>query len=168
MKKFLAFVFVGLLVCSGAWAATIGITVNVASKLEVSVDSLDSVTWIIPLNNSGVAIDTPAQGSLTIKSSKSSYNVIFSSGNNGVISYGSNNIAYKIKVDTSGWTDGVLSNELSSYTQLTTLGKKIVFKSKTPTAGKTFNIGFNIEAYTDYYIDGDYTDTITITIATGA
>jgi hypothetical protein len=56
---------------------------------------------------------------------------------------------------------------LSGYTQLTE-GKKIVFQSKTPTAGKTFNIGFNIAAYTDYYVDGAYTDTITITIATGA
>ena len=164
MKKFLAFVFVGLIVCSGAWAATIGITVNVAEKLEASVDA---ATWTIALDNSGAAIDLPAKGSLTVKSSKSSYKVTFSSAKNGVISDGSHDIVYKIKVDTTGWAAGVDSNELSSYTQLTS-GKKIVFKSKTPTEGKTFNIGFNIEAYTDYYVDGAYTDTITITIATGA
>jgi hypothetical protein len=72
-------------------------------------------------------------------------------------------IPYKIKVDTAGW-NGVATNNLNSYTQL--IGAKtIVFNKKTPTAGKTFNIGFNIEAYTDYYIDGEYTDTLTISIA---
>jgi len=164
MKKFLAFVFVGLIVCSGAWAATIGITVNVASKLEASVDA---ATWTIALDNTGTAIDNSAQGQLTVKSSKSSYNVSFSSTNSGYLVNGTNSILYMIKVDTTGWAAGVYSNELSGYTQLTE-GKKIVFQSKTPTAGKTFNIGFNIAAYTDYYVDGAYTDTITITIATGA
>ncbi|HNV36814.1 MAG TPA: hypothetical protein PKL79_07320, partial [Rectinema sp.] len=74
-------------------------------------------------------------------------------------------IPYKIKVDTAEW-NGVETNNLSTYKQLTAEETKtIVFKKKTPTDGKTFNIGFNIAAYTEYYIDGAYTDTITIGIS---
>jgi hypothetical protein len=160
MKKFFAILIVGLLASTAAWGATIGITVNAASKLDVSVDQS---TWTIALDNSGTAIDVANQGAFTVKSSKSAYTVSFASGNNGTLINGSNSIPYKVKVDTASWS-GVATNNLSSYTQLTA-AKTIVFQSRTPTAGKTFAIGFNIEAYTDYYVDGAYTDTITISIA---
>lgn len=165
MKKFFVFLIIGLVAGSAAWGATIGITVNAASKLEVSAGS-DPVTWTIALDNSGTAIDLPTQGQLTVKASKSAYTVTFTSANSGTLNNGSNTIPYKVKVDTSAWTTGVATNNLSSYTQLTASAvKTIVFQSRTPTVGKTFAIGFNIEAYTDYYVDGAYTDTITIAIA---
>ena len=161
MKKFSLFVVMGVLAASVAWGATIDITANVAAKLEVSVGAS---TWTIALDNSGTAIQNDAQGTFTVKASKSSYTVSFTSTNSGVLKNGTETIPYNIKADTSTWTDGVLTNNLSSYTQLTA-AKTIAFKKKTPTAGKTFNIGFNIPAYTDYYIDGAYTDTLTITVA---
>jgi len=161
MKKLFAFLIVGLVASGAAWGTTIGVTVNAAAKLEVSVDT---ASWTIALDNSGTAIDVANQGQLTVKSSKSAYTVTFSSTNNGTLVSGSNTIPYRIKVDTSGWTTGVATNNLSSYTQLTS-AKAIVFQLRTPTSGKTFAIGFNVEAYTDYYVDGAYTDTITISIA---
>jgi len=161
MKKFVVFLVVGLVAGSLAWSATIGITVNAAQKLEVTVDA---ATWTIALDNTGTAIDVPNQGQLTVKSSKASYTVTFTSTNSGTLNYGSYSIPYKIKVDTTSWAAGVATNNLASYTQLSS-AKTIVFQLKTPTAGKTFPIGFNIEAYTDYYVDGAYTDTITISIA---
>jgi len=72
MKKFLVFLIVGLLASSAAWGATIAITANAASKLEVSVDS---DTWTIALDNTGAAYEDAGQGALTVKSSKSAYTV---------------------------------------------------------------------------------------------
>lgn len=161
MKKLVMSLVIGVVVAGFAWSATIGITVNAASILTVSVDS---PSWTIELDNSGSAINNSNQGQLTVKSSKASYTVTFTSTNSGTLNNGSYTIPYKVKVDTSGWTSGVATNNLSSYTQLST-AKTIVFQSKTPVDGKTFAIGFNIEAYTDYYVDGAYTDTITISIA---
>ncbi len=160
MKKFSLFVVMGVLAASVAWGATIDITANVTQKLEVSVGAS---TWTITLDNSGTAIQNDTQGAFTVKASKSSYTVSFTSTNSGVLKNGTETIPYKIKVDTTGWTDGVQTNNLSAYTQLTT-AKTIAFKKRTPTAGKTFDIGFNIEAYTDYYVDGAYTDTLTIAV----
>jgi len=161
MKKSFLLVLIGILAASMAWGATINITANVSQILDVSVDES---TWTIPLDNSGTAITNASQGILTVKASKSNYTVTFSSTNSGALKNGTEAIPYKIQVNTSAWTEGVQTNNLSSYTQL--IGAKtIVFNKKTPTAGKTFNIGFNIEAYTDYYIDGEYTDTLTISIA---
>ncbi len=160
MKKLVSVLFALALIAGSAWAASIGITVNAATKLEVSVNS---ATWTIALDNSGTAITNDSQGTLTVKSSKSAYTVTFTSSNSGTLVSGSNTIPYKVKVDTSGWAAGVQTNNLSSYTQLTS-DKTIVFKARTPIAGKDFPIGFNIEAYTDYYVDGAYTDTITISI----
>lgn len=161
MKKFVVFLVIGLVAGSLAWSATIGITVNAAQKLEVTVDA---ATWTIALDNTGTAIDVPNQGQLTVKSSKASYTVTFTSTNGGTLNNGSYTMPYKVKVDTSSWVAGVATNNLSSYTQLTS-AKTIIFQLRTPTAGKTFPIGFNIEAYADYYVDGAYTDTITISIA---
>lgn len=161
MKKCLLFLVIALTAGSLAWSAQIGITVNAALKLEVTVDSS---TWTIPLDNTGTAIDLSNQGLLTVKSSKASYTVTFTSANGGTLNNGSYTIPYKIKVDTTSWSAGVATNNLSSYTQLTS-GKTIVFQLRTPIAGKIFPIGFNIEAYTDYFVDGAYTDTITISIA---
>jgi len=128
--------------------------------------SVDVGTWTIALDNTGTAIQNDAQGVLTVKASKSNYTVTFTSTNSGFLKNGTETIPYKIKVNTSGWTDGVQTNNLSAYTQLTDAATKtIVFKKRTPTIGKAFDIGFNIEAYTEYYADGAYTDTLTITIA---
>jgi len=161
MKKLVVVLVLAIVAGSAAWGATLGITVNAAAKLDVTVDA---ATWTIPLDNSGTQIQTDAQGSLTVLSSKSSYTVTFTSTNGGTLVNGTNTIAYYIKVDTSSWSAGVTSNALSTYTQLTA-AKTIVFQSKTPTAGKSFPIGFQIPTYTDYYVDGAYTATITISIA---
>ncbi len=161
MKKLVVVLIIAVIAGSAAWGATLGITVNAAAKLDVTVDS---ATWTIALDNTGTQIQADTQGSLTVLSSKSSYTVSFTSTNGGTLVNGTNSIAYYIKVDTSSWTAGVTSNALSSYTQLSST-KTIVFQSKTPTAGKSFPIGFQIPAYTDYYVDGAYTATITISIA---
>jgi len=79
---------------------------------------------------------------------------------NGALSNGTETIPYLIKVNTAGWS-GVETNNLIAYTQLT-VAKTIVFDERTPVLGKTFDIGFKIAAYTEYYVDGAYTDTITI------
>ena len=161
MKKPFLLVLIGILAASMAWGATINITANVSQILDVSVDAS---TWTIPLDNSGTAITNASQGILTVKASKSNYTVTFSSTNSGALKNGTEAIPYKIQVNTSAWTEGVQTNNLSSYTQLTT-PQTIVFKKKTPTAGKTFGIDFNIEAYTEYYVDGLYTDTLGITVS---
>ena len=160
MKKFFLLAVIGILAASTAWGATIAINATVASKLEVSVDA---ETWVIALDNTGTAIQTDDQGVLTVKASKSSYTVTFASTNSGVLKNGTETIPYKIMVDTTGWNEGVQTNNLSAYTQLAT-SKTIVFKKRTPTAGKAFDIGFKIEAYNEYYADGAYTDTLNITI----
>jgi len=162
MKKPFLLVLIGILAASMAWGATINITANVSQILDVSVDPS---TWTIPLDNSGTAITNASQGILTVKASKSNYTVTFSSTNSGALKNGIEAIPYKIKVDTAGW-NGVETNNLSTYKQLTAEETKtIVFKKKTPTDGKTFNIGFKIEAYSEYYVDGEYSDTITISIS---
>ena len=162
MKKSFLLVLIGILAASMAWGnATVLINATVTEKFEVTA----TTPWTITLDNSGTAITNASQGILTVKASKSNYTVTFSSTNSGALKNGGTEaIPYKIQVNTSAWTEGVQTNNLSSYTQLTT-PQTIVFNKKTPTAGKTFNIGFNIEAYTDYYIDGEYTDTLTISIA---
>ena len=162
MKKSFLLVLIGILAASMAWGnATVLINATVTEKFEVTA----TTPWTITLDNSGEVIQHDAQGTLTVKASKSNYTVTFSSTNSGALKNGTDEaIPYKIQVNTSAWTEGVQTNNLSSYTQLTG-AKTIVFNKKTPTAGKTFNIGFNIEAYTDYYIDGEYTDTLTISIA---
>ena len=161
MKKSFLLVLIGILAASMAWGnATVLINATVTEKFEVTA----TTPWTITLDNSGTAITNASQGILTVKASKSNYTVTFSSTNSGALKNGTEAIPYKIQVNTSAWTEGVQTNNLSSYTQLTT-PQTIVFNKKTPTAGKTFNIGFNIEAYTDYYIDGEYTDTLTISIA---
>ena len=164
MKKFVVFLIVGLLASSAAWGATINVTATVAQILDVAVDSN---TWPITVNNDGLAIVNGTQGVLTVTSSKKNYTVTFSSENNGrllISGGGSETIPYYVKVNTAGW-EGVETNNLSNYTQLTTAGITIVFNKRTPVLGKTFNIGFNIPAYTEYYVDGTYTDIITISIA---
>jgi len=161
MKKSFLLVLIGILAASMAWGATINITANVTQVLEVSVDA---DTWTIAMDNEGGEILDDTQGVLTVKASKSNYTVTFSSGHSGTLVSGSETIPYFIKVDTTGWIEGVQTNNLSSYTQLTT-AKTIVFKKRTPTAGKAFDIGFNILEYTDYYVDGAYSDTLTISIA---
>jgi hypothetical protein len=73
-------------------------------------------------------------------------------------------IPYLIKVDTTGWSSGVSTNNLSDYVQLTT-SKTIVFSARTPVTGKSFPISFKIDGYTDYYENGAYTATLTIGIS---
>lgn len=161
MKKLVVVLLIAIVAVAMSWGATLGITVNAAAKLEVSVNT---AAWTIDLTNDGTLIQNDAQGVLTVKSSKASYTVTFTSANSGTLNYSTYTMPYYIKVDTSGWSAGVATNNLSSYTQLTA-GKTIVFQLKTPTAGQTFNIGFQVAAYTDYYVDGAYTDTVTISIA---
>ena len=166
MKKFVVFLIVGLLASSAAWGATISINATVTSIMDVSVDQ---PTWPITVNNDGVAIENDPQGVLTVKSSKRNYTVTFISSHNGSLLIndgGTETIPYQVKVvctDTA-WT-GVAENNLSGYTTLTTAGVTIVFNKRTPVGGKTFDIGFYIPAYTEYYVEGTYTDTITISIA---
>jgi len=162
MKKFIVFLIVGLLASSAAWGATINVTATVAEILVVAVDSN---TWPITINNDGAEVDNDSQGVLTVTSSKKNYTVTFISANGGALSNGTETIPYKVKVvctDTS-WT-GVATNDLSGYTTLTTAGVTIIFNKRTPVLGKTFDIGFYTPAYTEYYVDGTYTDTITISI----
>lgn len=166
MKKFVVFLIVGLLASSAAWGATttgININATVGSIMDVSVSSSE---WAITVNNDGLAIENDPQATLTVKSSKRNYTVKFSSLHNGSLIIndgGTESIPYSIKVDTAGWS-GIDTNNLSSYTPLTTAGVTIKFDEKTPVAGKTFDIGFKIGTYNDYYVDGVYTDTITISI----
>ena len=161
MKKSFLLVLIGILAASTAWGARITINATVASKLIVDVNA---TAWAVTLDNEGGAILDDTQGVLTVKASKSSYTVTFQSAHSGVLLNETESIPYLIKVDTSGWNEGVQTNNLSSYTQLTT-AKTIVFKKRTPTVGKAFDIGFNIAAYTEYYVDGAYSDTITIGIS---
>jgi len=164
MKKFLAFVFVGLLVCSGAWAANVTITATATQVLSVATGS---TTWSVTLDNTGTALVSPVD-SLTVKSSKHAYTVTFSSSDAGQLKMTSGTdsyyIPYLIKVDTTGWSSGVTTNNLSDYVQLAT-GKTIVFSARTPVAGKSFPISFKINEYADYYENGDYSATLTIGIS---
>ena len=165
MKKFLAFVFVGLLVCSGAWAANVTITATASQVLSVATGS---TTWSVTLDNTGTALDVSPVDSLTVKSSKHAYTVTFSSSDAGQLKMTSGTdsyyIPYLIKVDTTGWSSGVTTNNLSDYVQLAT-SKTIVFSARTPVAGKSFPISFKINDYADYYEDGPYTATLTIGIS---
>ena len=160
MKKLLAFVFVGLLVCSGAWAAEV--TINAKASQVLSVATANA-TWSVTLDNTGAETVSPVD-SLTVKSSKHAYTVTFSSTDSGQLKMDSYYIPYLIKVDTTGWSSGVSTNNLSDYVQLTT-SKTIVFSARTPVAGKIFPISFKINEYTDYYENGDYSATLTIGIS---
>jgi len=166
MKKILTFVFVGLLVCSGAWAAQV--TINATATQVLSVET-GNATWSVTLDNSGAALTVSPVDNLTVKSSKHAYTVTFSSSDAGQLKMTSGTesyyIPYLIKVDTAGWVSGVSTNNLSDYVQLDT-GKTIVFTARTPVAGKSFPISFKINGYTDYYENGeDYSATLTIGIS---
>jgi len=165
MKKFLAFVFVGLLVCSGAWAAQVTINATASQVLSVATGS---PAWSVTLDNTGTAVTASPVDNLTVKSSKRAYTVTFSSTDAGKLKMTSGTesyyIPYLIKVDTTEWGSGVSTNNLSDYVQLDT-GKTIVFTARTPVAGKSFPISFKINEYTDYYENGDYSATLTIGIS---
>jgi len=165
MKKLLAFVFVGLIVCSGAWAAQV--TINATASQVLSVATANA-TWSVTLDNTGTAVTVSPVDNLTVKSSKRAYTVTFSSTDAGKLKMTSGTdsyyIPYLIKVDTTGWSSGVTTNNLSDYVQLAT-GKTIVFSARTPVAGKSFPISFKINEYDDYYEDGDYSATLTIGIS---
>ena len=164
MKKLLAFVFVGLLVCSGAWAANVTITATASQVLSVATGS---PAWSVTLDNTGTAVTASPVDNLTVKSSKRAYTVTFSSTDAGKLKMTSGTesyyIPYLIKVDTKGW-GGVSTNNLSDYVQLTT-SKTIVFSARTPVTGKSFPISFKINEYTDYYENGNYSATLTIGIS---
>jgi len=94
--------------------------------------------------------------------------VSFSSSDNGnlkmTVSGTDYLIPYKIKVDTSSWSEGVDTNDLDTYVQLNG-AKKIVFIKRTPAVGKVFPIGIQIPEYlNEIYEDGTYTATLTIGI----
>ncbi|MEN6500716.1 MAG: hypothetical protein ABFC65_09295 [Rectinema sp.] len=170
MKKFVVFLIVGLLASSAAWGATsAGITIeaNVAQILDVSPDPL--TTWEFGIDNSGNAAEFQNVGTLTVKSSTETYIVTFSSANGGMLKKNEtdNPISYNVKAGLTSayaqWT-GIYNNALDTYVQLSA-PKTILFSQKTPKDGVEFNISFNIEAYTEFYVDGVYTDTITISIA---
>ena len=165
MKKFLAFVFVGLLVCSGAWAAQVTINATASQVLSVATGS---PAWSVTLDNTGTAVTASPVDNLTVKSSKHAYTVTFSSTDAGKLKMTSGTesyyIPYLIKVDTTEWGSGVSTNNLSDYVQLDT-GKTIEFSARTPVAGKSFPISFKINEYDDYYEDGDYSATLTIGIS---
>ena len=165
MKKILTFVFVGLLVCSGAWAAQV--TINATATQVLSVET-GNATWSVTLDNSGADLTVSPVDNLTVKSSKHAYTVTFSSSDAGQLKMTSESdsyyIPYLIKVDTAGWVSGVSTNNLSDYIQLTT-AKIIVFNARTPVAGKSFPIGFKINEYADYYENGLYSATLTIGIS---
>jgi len=165
MKKILTFVFVGLLVCSGAWAAQV--TINATATQVLSVET-GNATWSVTLDNSGAALTDSPVDNLTVKSSKHAYTVTFSSSDSGQLKMTSGSesyyIPYLIKVDTTGWGSGVSTNNLSDYVQLDT-GKTIVFSARTPVAGKIFPISFKINEYSDYYENGNYSATLTIGIS---
>jgi len=138
--------------------------------MDVSVSSSE---WAITVNNDGLAIENDPQATLTVKSSKRNYTVTFSSLHNGSLLIndggGTESIPYQVKVvcTDATWAGLPASYTLQNYTTLTTTGVTISFNKRTPVLGKTFNIGFYIPVYTEYYVDGTYTDIITISIAQG-
>ena len=165
MKKFWAFLVVGLLIGSAAWAVDVQISAIVASRLSVGIT--DS-TWDLTIDNTGAEVTQDSIDNLTVISSKKNYTVSFSSSDNGnlkmTVSGTDYLIPYKIKVDTSSWSEGVQTNNLDTYKQLTE-AKTIVFIKRTPAAGKAFLIGIQIPAYSEeIYEDGTYTATLTIDI----
>ncbi len=138
MKKFLVFLIVGLLASSAAWGATIAITANAASKLEVSVDS---DTWTIALDNTGAAYEDAGQGALTVKSSKSAYTVT-SRHEQRYSCEGNDYNSSKVKVDT---TDGRACDENSARTPADGRCHQATYSSRNTTAA-SLRIGFKIEA----------------------
>lgn len=166
MKKFWAFLVVGLLIGSAAWAAVdVQISAIVASRLSVGIT--DS-TWDLTIDNTGAEVTQDSIDNLTVISSKKNYKVSFSSSDNGnlkmTVSGTDYLIPYKIKVDTSSWSGGVDTNDLDTYVQLNG-AKKIVFIKRTPAVGKVFPIGIQIPEYlNEIYEDGTYTATLTIGI----
>jgi len=164
MKKFWAFLVVGLLIGSAAWAVDVQISAIVASRLSVGIT--DS-TWDLTIDNTGAEVTQDSIDNLTVISSKKNYTVSFSSSDNGnlkmTVSGTDYLIPYEIKVDTEGWT-GVQTNNLDTYKQLTE-AKTIVFIKRTPAVGKVFPIGIQIPEYlNEIYEDGTYTATLTIGI----
>ncbi len=165
MKKVWAFVVVGLLIGSAAWAVDVQISASVANRLSVAIEHL---TWNLTIDNTGAEVTQNSIDNLTVISSKKNYKVSFSSSDNGnlkmTVSGTDYLIPYKIKVDTTGWAGGVGINQLSDYVQLSAT-KTIEFIKRTPAVGKVFPIGIQIPEYlNEIYEDGTYTATLTIGI----
>ena len=80
MKKFWAFLVVGLLIGSAAWAVDVQISAIVASRLSVGIT--DS-TWDLTIDNTGLEVTQDSIDNLTVISSKKNYTVSFSSSDNG-------------------------------------------------------------------------------------
>lgn len=163
MKKFWAFLVVGLLIGSAAWAADVQISASVANRLSVAIEH---PTWDLTIDNTGAEVTQDSIDNLTVISSKKNYTVSFSSSDNGnlkmTVSGTDYLIPYKIKVDTTGWAGGVGINQLSDYVQLSAT-KTIEFIKRT--VGKVFPIGIQIPEYlNEIYEDGTYTATLTIGI----
>ncbi len=164
-RKMFLLVLAALLISVPVFAADVQISASVANRLSVAIEHL---TWNLTIDNTGAEVTQNSIDNLTVISSKKNYKVSFSSSDNGnlkmTVSGTDYLIPYKIKVDTSSWSEGVDTNDLDTYVQLNG-AKKIVFIKRTPAVGKVFPIGIQIPEYlNEIYEDGTYTATLTIGI----
>ncbi len=175
MKKLLMVLVIAGLLSSAAFAVDLTVNANVKKILTLGVDTA-SVT--LEIDNDGQEVEALDAIDLTLISNQKAWTITFTSTNSGVLtSAGSaDSIPYFVLVDTSALSAGVATNNLSSYTQLTS-AKTIVSVitgqgGKTPMAGSVFPIDFKVNSYTAFYQttgtgagDTAYADTIQIAVA---
>jgi len=143
---------------------SIGVTV-IAAPVGGSL-TLDSYVWNIAFANDGTTIyQNDQQATVTVKSgNKKNFRIDFASQNLGYVTQGSNQVAYYIKATVAGGLGLVGTPAITTgYVQLTGT-QSITFNQKTPSTGINFYVGLLVNPIAgEFYIAGNYTDTLTIT-----
>jgi hypothetical protein len=180
MKKFGLVAVFAVVAVAMTFSASLSVTGNVTQVLTVSLGTVGTTTGsvAIAIDNTGTAVESANAANLILVSSQRNWTISFASANLGYLKNANSttDILYQVKVDTSSLPSAVTGNSLSAYTQLTALATKTITPTsgngKTPVAGSTFPISFNIPAYTAFLetvnTEGTttaYTDTVTITVA---
>jgi hypothetical protein len=180
MKKFVVLIAALLLVSGSVFAADLAVKGNVAQVMTIGVTYATGSDVTLEIDGSGDAVEAVSAANLTLVTNQKSWTITFAStGGLSVLSaVGSNDtIPYQVKVDTSSFSAGVATNNLSSYTSLLTATNRTIVSATTGAGGKTsftgvsLPISVNIPAYTSFFQNVGtgtstvYSDTVVITIA---
>ena len=170
MKKFVVVVIAVFFAVSSASAASLVVNGTVAQYLNVSVTS-SPIT--VSFDGTGAIGTADHTSSLKIIANKPLWTVTFTSGNSGLLTSPSKSISipYYLAVTGTGVVGATITNDLSSAVQLTTaMHISATVAGKTPKNGvdytMTVTVGAQLGTATLWEAATDYTDTVTISIAT--
>lgn len=180
MKKSIVLIAVLLLVSASVFAADLNVKGNVAQVMTIGVTYGTGSDVALEINGSGNAVEAVGAANLTLTTNQKAWTITFAStGGLSVLTNAgtTDTIPYQVKVDTTGFSSGVATNNLSDYTSLLTATTRTIVSATTGSGGKTgftgvsLPISVKIPAYTSFFNNVGtgtttaYTDTVVISIA---